>query len=239
MRTESTFSVGVLAAAVEVADPAAPELAPSRVPVISILWPTCGVSFESSPFRRYCVPDADDVCDWVDDELALDDGLAAPAPGLVVLVDDVVLFVPIDAFVNMNPPALALRPAVPVVPVVPSPRCRQPVKVVAVVAEVWVVRLLDPGGVAGVCAGGGFCAITTAATPSVRAAQVLDQVRTFIIPPSFQSSRPVQRSHQTNPNRIRDEIMRKCTFGRDAASTSCSDSLLQSCRAVRRADVIG
>jgi hypothetical protein len=46
--TESTFSVGL----VDADEEAELEPALSSVPLISTLWPTCGVSFASSPFKR-------------------------------------------------------------------------------------------------------------------------------------------------------------------------------------------
>jgi hypothetical protein len=69
MRTESTFSFGAFALdmlllepvepdeAVELVEPVDDEPEPidderSSVPVTSTLWPTCGLSFESSASRR-------------------------------------------------------------------------------------------------------------------------------------------------------------------------------------------
>jgi hypothetical protein len=59
MRTESTFSFGAFALAIALApaaeddaDAAGDEDERSTVPVTSTLWPTCGLSFESSASRR-------------------------------------------------------------------------------------------------------------------------------------------------------------------------------------------
>src|SRR5262245_20626849 len=66
MRTESTFSFGALALEPAAVEPEAGgldgELILSSVPVISTLWPTCALSFESSASSRYVLPaeEADD-----------------------------------------------------------------------------------------------------------------------------------------------------------------------------------
>ena len=63
MRTESTFSFGAFALdmlllePLDAVEPVDDELEPidderSTVPVTSTLWPTCGLSFESSASRR-------------------------------------------------------------------------------------------------------------------------------------------------------------------------------------------
>ena len=123
MRTESTFSFGAfaldiaLAPVVELdAELVAEPDERSTVPVTSTLWPTCGLSFESSASRRYVLP--------VDEEA---EGVVAPAvPAVVppVVVAPVVL-VPleadepaVDAFVRMNFASLEL--VLPVVPVAPE-----------------------------------------------------------------------------------------------------------------------
>lgn len=95
MRTVSTFSFGAFALDVAL-DEVAPlaveplvepvdEAGLSTVPVISTLWPTWAVSFESSASRRYVLPI----------ELA-DDGVAAPDVPDVPEVEPAVLLVPPD-----------------------------------------------------------------------------------------------------------------------------------------------
>src|SRR5262249_38697447 len=124
MRTESTFSFGAfaldIALAPDVELDAELELEPedlSTVPVTSTLWPTCGLSFESSASRRYVLP--------VDDEA---DGVAPPEVPVVVAPVAVVLVLPdddapdepdVDAFVRMNFASLELGVVVPLVPVAP------------------------------------------------------------------------------------------------------------------------
>ena len=124
MRTESTFSFGAfaldiaLAPAVElVAELEADPEDLSTVPVISTLWPTCGLSFESSASRRYVLPD----------------GVVAAPPAVPVAVLPVavlpVAVLPdadapdepeLDAFVRMNLASLELGVVLPVVPVAPE-----------------------------------------------------------------------------------------------------------------------
>ena len=104
----------------------------SRVPVISTLCPTCGVSFASLPSRRYSLPEP------------IPERLAVPVVPAVLLVLPVLLLLPLLplpmlALVRMNFASLLLAvDEVPVVddvlPVVPvglaCARCKQPVTVI-------------------------------------------------------------------------------------------------------------
>jgi len=91
----------------------------STEPLISTLWPTCGVSFASSASSRYllAVPDVPVV---------------APAAVLLLLAVELGLA---GVTFRTNPDALLLEVAVPVVPVVPAvaladSRWRHPVTVI-------------------------------------------------------------------------------------------------------------
>ena len=133
----------------------------------------------ASESRRYCVA-------------AGRDAPAAPAVGAAPPAA-----APDDTFVSRNAGALAVAvapPAVPAVPVVAVavsvPREMHPVTVIIFEAELLGVRDVCVAvvgscgaGRAGAAGGGGFCAITTVARPSVMAAQVPDHVALFIVPP--------------------------------------------------------
>ena len=112
--TESTFSFGALA------DMLAPVALLSTVPVTSILWPTCGVSFASSPSRRY-----DDAVEAV---------AAAPLVP-VALAEAPVTFVWTNFGYSVVGDALAPAPSGPAVPLLPAAalaslaRSRQPLTV--------------------------------------------------------------------------------------------------------------
>jgi len=109
--TSSTFSFGALDEDAEVAadDELDDELDCSTVPVISTLWPTCGVSFASLASRRYSVAAR----------------LAVPDVPAVLLG---LLF----TLVRMNFGSLELGIVEPLVPVgAAAARCTQPVTVMA------------------------------------------------------------------------------------------------------------
>jgi hypothetical protein len=134
---------------------------------------------------------------------ACDDALLDPVVPAVLLADAA----PMEALVRMKSPLLALRDelADPLVPVALSdPRCRQPVIVIIRADELCVDRVLWlPGGVefcGGAC-DGGFCAMTTAAKPTVSAAHVPDHILLVIFPPwRFTiSASAVQLSDQRQP----------------------------------------
>jgi hypothetical protein len=122
IRTVSTFSFGSFIVDVEELDGVVEldvaELLPSIVPVISTLWPTCGVSFELSASSRYvllCVID--------------------PEVPVALVVDDDVVDDELEALVSRNADSLELvAPVVPLVPVAPGialdPRSTQPVTVI-------------------------------------------------------------------------------------------------------------
>jgi hypothetical protein len=156
--TASTFSFGdivrVLAAPL-----GAVLLAESSEPVISTLWPTCGVSFASSVSRRYSLTPA----------------LAEPAVPVVAVV-------PIDAFLSTNFVSSLRDPLVPVVPVVAaavSDRCKQPVTVM------FLDAMLDAagGGCVWVAGGGGCCAVSPVVSANAPATHVPIHVLLFIVPP--------------------------------------------------------
>jgi hypothetical protein len=134
MRTESTFSFGAFieleAVPAGVDALALGALVRSSVPVISTLWPTCALSFESSASSLYVLPVAE----------VAEDGLLADVPvGLVALVPAVALEGELEldelAFVRMKADSLELALDVPLVPVAPAvavaePFCTHPVTVI-------------------------------------------------------------------------------------------------------------
>jgi hypothetical protein len=134
------------------------ELAPlsSTVPVISTLWPTCGVSFASSPSSLYSVAVVD-----------VADALSAPAVPVALLG----LF---DASFSTNFVSfVAVAPATPLVPVaVCSALPTQPVIVTLFAA----VLELD-------CEVGDSWARSPMLTPSTNVAHVADQILDFMVPP--------------------------------------------------------
>ncbi len=202
-------------AAVDVAEPEAeddPALADSsRLPVTSTLWPTCGVNFESSASSRYCAP-----------------ALAVPARTDAVLEPELaeVDWGPIDAFINMNPPALAVRvePDVPVVPVALSvPRWRHPVIVTEradVLCDARPFCDLDDER---------FCATTAVVIrPTARAAQAVEEIRVVIMPPGATTidACVLQLSDQSQP--IDREVGRhgNSRLWRRWGADGCTNSLL-------------
>jgi hypothetical protein len=150
----STFSLGAALAAAAAGASVAP-FACSTVPVISTLWPTCGVSLASSPSSRYSLAIAAG-------------GFAAPA---VPAVAEGL----IDALFSMNFVAFSdAAPAAPLVAVGPgSALATHPDTVIAFAAP----------PCDGFCGAGGSCARSPTLTPTAMAAHVPDQILAFIAPP--------------------------------------------------------
>lgn len=161
--TDSTFSLGAFAAdaaggcVVADGERDAVEDVGSTVPVISTLWPTCGVNKASSAAsNRYSLATA-----------VLGTVPAVPAvPAVAAVLEPLVL---IAAFVNRNFVSLAglVAPTVPLVPVgICSVRWTQPVTEMLLAGAV-VVDGADEGG----CA----CASSPTVTPETTAIHAPDQ----------------------------------------------------------------
>lgn len=167
IRTDSTRSLCCALADELVDEEGAVELdeeALSGLPVTSILWPTCGLSFELSPSNSYVVPRAPDVP-------------VAPVDGVEpVELDDEE---PIVAFCRMNPELLEL-PVVPVVPVAPlglPARSRHPVTVIWFAARCVDDRVADPvAGLLGGCA----WASAMAPAPIAHAVAAINPLHTYL-----------------------------------------------------------
>jgi hypothetical protein len=180
----------------------------SRVPAISTLWPTCGLSLLSSPSSRYIEP-------------------AAEAPGAAVLLElellDPDVPVALIAFARINdpPPELdELEPAVPVAPgvadVVDALRWIHPWKLtLSAFAEVDV----DVGGApgSGRCAvgsgreldpGGGACDVADCAATSAAQARQANVVVSNL----FLMSPPLNQKPGEEVQRQRHRWLCSCDF---------------------------